>query len=345
MANIFCLQNNTGSRFYRLIPQLKEMQERGHKVILEPHDTQNVKEKIDWADIVIFQMVFSQEWVQYAKEKKKMIVFECDDLIHSVPKDHYSYKETAGLKNQIKWWWRMFRTIGRCDGFISTCENLNRVYGRLAKKSLVFKNYIDIPHWLKEYQPNQTDRIRILFAGSTSHTPDLKWIKPVLKRILEKYAPAQFIYIGTGGIKSKDLQARFIYGEDLFEGLPDNRESMLSYPPNVWPYILASLGADIAIAPLVKNYFNKFKSTCKALEYGINKIPGVYSKWFYKGIIKDGYNGFLADSSEEWIEKLSILIEDAKLRKQIGENIFQDVLNNYDIRKFINQWCKFIENL
>lgn len=341
---ILALHNGTGSRYYRLIPMLKEAQARGHEVILEPHDTDHVDQKIEWCDLVIFQMVFSEELVKLAKGMGKKVVFECDDLIHRVPEDHYSYKETAGFKKQLKWWWLMWGVFRRCDAFISTNPRLNRIYGWMAKRRFVFKNYCDLPHWMKEPKKNPTDRIRILWAGSTSHTPDLKWIKPVMDRILRRHKNVQFIYIGHGGIKSTDMQAKFVYGEDIFEGLPDNRESMLSAPAGVWPYTLSTLMADIAIAPLEKNYFNTFKSQCKYLEYSINKIPAVYAKWHYTDV-RDGITGLLADTPEEWEAAIESLIENRDFRLFIGDDCFRDVVENHDMRLHVDRWLAFIESV
>jgi len=336
---IFILHNGTGSRFYRLVPQLQYMQSQGHKIILSSNDDKHTEQKIDWADIIIFQMVFSLELIKYAKQKNKKVVFECDDLIHRVSKTHYSYEETKGIKNRLKWWKRIYQCFSRCDGFISTNKNLDNLYGRFAKKSLIFDNYIDLPHWLKEYKPNTTDRVRLLWAGSTSHTGDLQMIKPVIDKILNKYPQVQFIYVGTGGIRTDDLHAKFIYGDDLFRGLPNNRESMLPITAKLWPYILSTLQADIAIAPLEKNDFNKYKSQCKYLEYSINKIPSVCSKWFYTNA------DITADTQQEWIDKISSLIENKEERKRLGKQAYKKVLKNFDIRTHIKDWQDFLENL
>lgn len=340
---ILALHNNTGSRFYRLIPQLKEMQAQGHEVMLEPHNAENIYEKIDWADLIIFEMILSDELVKYAKSKGKKLVYECDDLIHRVPKGHYEYERLKGFGG-IKVYFQLRKMLKKCDGFISTCKELDKKYGKFCKKHIVFKNYCDLPHWLKEHKENKTDRIRILWAGSTSHSPDLEMIKPVMDRIMKEYPQVQFIYIGHGGIKTTDKQAEFVYGKDIFDGLPDNRESMLPVPPNVWPYILASEMADIGIAPLVKHEFNRAKSQCKYLEYGINKIPAVYSEWFYKDV-KHGQTGFLAKDNNEFYHYLKLLIEEKEFRRDMGEHAYEDVIKNHDMRNYVGQWVSFIDKI
>ena len=224
-------------------------------------------------------------------------------------------------------------------------KNLDKKYGWLAKKSLVFPNFIDIAHWLKEYKENTTDRVRILWAGSTSHKTDLKQFRPVMKAILEKYKDkVQFIYVGMGGIQSKDPQAQFFYGEDFWKGFPNNRESLLPVPAFVWPYTLSSIQADIALAPLRKDYFNRFKSQCKFLEYSINKIPAVYSRWFYDEVMPS-YTGLTADSTEEWISRISYLIENPHKRKEIGKKAYNYVINYHNIKDYLKDYEYFLLNL
>ena len=48
-------------------------------------------------------------------------------------------------------------------------------------------------------------------------------------------------------------------------------------------------------------------------------------------IIKDGENGFLAGTTEEWVEKLSILIDSAELRNKFAINGRKEVENKYSI--------------
>ncbi len=349
---ILGLHTNTGSRFYRIVPQLKWMQKMGHQVRLERHDVENLDQLLEWCDVLVLQMIFSKQLVDDAKKMGKKVIFECDDLIHKTHELHYSYKETKGLWLQLKWLWRIFQVLRACDAFIVSTPELKKVYGWMARKTFVFGNYMEFDHWLKEPKANNSDRVRILWAGSTSHTGDLYWVKPIIAGILNKYPQVQFIYMGHGGVPTDDLYAKFIYGDDIFEGLPqERRESMLAAPPNVYPYIVSSVIADIAIAPLEKNYFNK--SQCKYLEYGINSMPGVYSKWFYTDVKDYGAGflpavestGILADTPEEWIQALSTLIENATLRLLIGENARRVVMENYNFSNHAAKWQGFVEGI
>lgn len=359
---ILGLHTDTGSRFYRMVPQLRWMQNQGHQVQLERHDTPHLAELLEWCDVLILQMVFSPELVAQAKALGKKVIFECDDLIHKTHEKHYAYEDTKGFRKQLKWWWMIWRVLRQCDGFIVSTPELKRVYGWMARRTFVFPNYMELEHWLKEPRKNHSDRIRILWAGSTSHTGDLHWVKPIMAEILTRYPQVQFIYIGHGGVPTDDLYARFVYGEDIFDGLPkDRRESMLAAPANVYPYILPALMGDIAIAPLEKNDFNRYKTQCKYLEYAINGIPGVYSAWFYKDV-RDGRDrgyrylntkhhhltdntGLVADTHQEWIDAISLLVEDATLRVRIGENARAEVIEKYNFTDHAPRWQGFVESI
>ena len=89
---------------------------------------------------------------------------------------------------------------------------------------------------------------------------------------------------------------------------------------------------DIGIMPLPDNEWTKGKCGMKGLQYMAAGIPtimspvGVNSK-----IIEDGENGFLAATTEEWINKLSLLIDSAELRKKFASNGRKEVERKYSI--------------
>ena len=57
----------------------------------------------------------------------------------------------------------------------------------------------------------------------------------------------------------------------------------------------------------------------------------------FKETITDGVNGFLADSTAEWIEKIGKLITDENLRKSMGEKAREKSLRDYTNKNSHNE--------
>ena len=91
---------------------------------------------------------------------------------------------------------------------------------------------------------------------------------------------------------------------------------------------------DIGIFPLFECEDAVARGLCKPVIYMGASIPVVASRFgLVDGLIRDGENGFLCKTEAEWEDKLSRLIEDADLRKKIGDAGFETV------RKYSLQYC------
>jgi glycosyltransferase involved in cell wall biosynthesis len=62
-------------------------------------------------------------------------------------------------------------------------------------------------------------------------------------------------------------------------------------------------------------------------------------------IIQDGVNGYLANEVDEWVEKISKLVESEELRKQLGQKARETVLNHYSIESEKKNYLKYFEEL
>jgi glycosyltransferase involved in cell wall biosynthesis len=76
---------------------------------------------------------------------------------------------------------------------------------------------------------------------------------------------------------------------------------------------------DIGVMPLPDDAWSKGKCGLKALQFMALGIPTVCSPvGVNTDIIQDDQNGFIADTEQEWIDKLGRLLRSFELREQIG---------------------------
>ena len=76
---------------------------------------------------------------------------------------------------------------------------------------------------------------------------------------------------------------------------------------------------DIGVMPLADTEYNRAKEGFKLKQYMAVGIPVVASPVGKNvELVRDGVNGFLASTQQEWIEKLALLASDAGLRRRMG---------------------------
>ena len=62
-------------------------------------------------------------------------------------------------------------------------------------------------------------------------------------------------------------------------------------------------------------------------------------------IITNGENGFLADGTADWVEKISLLIENENLRKVLGEKGKETVQERFSVHAQKGRYLKFFDDL
>jgi glycosyltransferase involved in cell wall biosynthesis len=77
---------------------------------------------------------------------------------------------------------------------------------------------------------------------------------------------------------------------------------------------------DIGLYPVVLDPWSIGKSGFKAVQYMACAVPIVASPvGVTQDMIRDGGNGFLADCEDQWVERLSVLLQDEGLRRRMGQ--------------------------
>jgi len=155
-----------------------------------------------------------------------------------------------------------------------------------------------------EYKPMEygkpSDKVVVGWSGSQSTNSYLNLLTNV-RRILEKR------YNITFRVISNNL--RHIGYTDDISFVPWSMETEVQELQKL----------DIGLMPMTDTEWNRHKCNFKMIQYMGVGLPTVCSPiGMNKEIIDEGKNGFFATTDDEWVDKISALIEDATLRKRIG---------------------------
>lgn len=167
---------------------------------------------------------------------------------------------------------------------------------------------------------------------------------PILVSVLHKLAaqkvPFTFVLIGA-------FQNKRVY--DLFERIPglDVRfiDRLAYTDPESAPREIQRF--DIGVVPhQSKGAWYEGKTSMKILEYMACAVPVVVSAFGEMPyIIKDGVNGYVASSEDEWIDKLTCLLHDAALRERLGRAGQETVRERYSFDATLPQVIQVIHTL
>lgn len=276
------------------------------------------------------------------KSQGKEIIFDTDDLVFD-PKylEFMDYYRNAGPLERKRYENGVGREIVE-DPYVKIATASTRYLAKKleekGKGTFIFRNKLSAQDVrtaesiLSGHAKIASDRICIgYFSGTPSHDKDFATVTDALIEILGKYPQVRLILAGP--LKAQDRLNQF---KDRIGILP--LVSRAKYYENLFK-------VDINLAPLeIGNPFCEAKSEIKFMEAGILKIPTVAARNETFGeAIEDGENGMLAGTKEEWVEKLSKLIEDADLRREMGENARGKIQRRYTTKS--QEYSEFYEYL
>jgi L-malate glycosyltransferase len=105
-------------------------------------------------------------------------------------------------------------------------------------------------------------------------------------------------------------------------------------------------GIDIGIYPLPIDEWVSGKSGLKAIQYMAFGLPCVATNVGTTPlIIRDGENGLLVRTDEEWLSALERLIDDPQLRRRLGEQARRDAVSRYSTRAVAAEYRKVIDRV
>ncbi len=322
------------SALYRAHNQAEELQAHGFRVSVTMQDNPFLTSLEKKFKIFIFHRTLQTpsitKLIEKIKKQNKEIIFETDDLVFDTKYIH----QTDHYKNMSYFEKKQYeKGVGEDilkDSFVKVCTTSTKFIASIletyGKKVFVTTNklsnyWLDIADdLLKNHIQEKQDRkmVRIgYFSGTVGHNKDYATISDALVEVLEKYPQAELFLAG------------YLELENKFDKYAD-RIVRSPFVPR-YEHFKNIFYCDIILAPLeIGDVFCEGKSELKFSESGLVKVPVVAVRnQTFSGAITDGENGFLADHTEEWVEKISRLVESEELRKSMGEKAREKALRDY----------------
>ena len=177
--------------------------------------------------------------------------------------------------------------------------------------------------------------VRIGYIGTPTHDAYLKLISRAMNVIESKFATSVEVEVIGGFQNSTPLFGKCV-------ALPRKNE----YPDFV-RWLQERVHWDIGVIPLVDDSFNRSKSYLKFLECAALDMAMVVSDVpSYAPVTKHGINCLLAKpTTEDWVKKLTLLIEDAALRKKLAQQARLECATQHTLKQISPRICRALESL
>ena len=335
------------------------LQKAGHSIKYLTEVTYSKDEKtlvnpeIIEADIVVSgQFLFEEDLpaIRAIKNMGKKVILDADDWyveshLKRPKSDIEAYKEIARL----------------ADGITVVSRYLGELYVRKIgvdpKKIHYLPNACLVSQWeAYPLAPKRKD-ITIGLMGATQHVLD--WVRhalPVLREIKKKYPEVKFSCFGKPRsitswiLHNKDLiQEQFLL--DVASGFAEMEEMGFEFvapaaKQEEFVPKMRGLGWHIGLATLSNNRQDKGKSYLKYFDYSMAGIAGVYQGISpFTEVIEDEVNGMVANSKQEWIDKISLMIENEGWRDAIVQTANSNIKTHHNFNKEWKKWLKVYENI
>lgn len=279
-------------------------------------------------DIVYIQRAISNKYffgllVAYVFFWRRTMVFDIDDPIYA-----HSFFKTKLLV-------QMADVVIACHHAIADWVRQYNPTVYIVHISLSMPAYEKFTH---DYSSAQPPVVLGWVGTAPEHIRNLQVLVPVLKRLVhESPVPFTFTLIGALGERS-------IY--DLFDipGLKTHIVDALDWndleavPREIQKF-------DIGVQPYeLANPWSKTKTSFKIIEYmacGVAVISTPFGEMPY--ILIDGVNGLLAETEDEWVEKLKKLLADKTLRAQLGKAGQERVREAYSFDAIVPRILKILQ--
>lgn len=184
--------------------------------------------------------------------------------------------------------------------------------------------------------------VTIGYMGSATHDGDLGLVLPALEAVHARY-PGRLRLQIVGAVGKEKLEGWKGWRNlpvDILQPLPQESEYQLFM---LW--FSSAVRWDFAIAPLVDDRFNRYKSDIKFLDYTAASAPGIFSRVSpYVSTIEHGKTGLVIENTlENWVSSLEEMVENPALRLDLLKNATGYLYQHRVLAQCWDQWLTTLQ--
>ena len=248
---------------------------------------------------------FEFYWI---RKKSSKVLFDLDDAImyrsSSSPRPH-------SLSRWLKFRWMVKGSDAMTVGNQFLKNEVLKVDRQ--KKVFVIPTCIDTNLYPKKKRISNRQEIILGWIGTKGNLKYLKKLEPVFEIIRQRFPQAKLKIVSNDFYDSSHLSTVKKPWK-----LEEENEDLISF--------------DIGLMPLNDDLWSRGKCGLKIIQYLSVGVPAICTPvGINSDIIKDGENGFWATNDQEWVDRLTTLIQNQELRYQMGLKGIETVEREYSL--------------
>ncbi len=239
--------------------------------------------------------------------RRRPIIYQLDDPLFM------PYRSPSnGYLSYLKFFGKIKEIIRLSKVVIANSSHIRDYSLQYNKNVWQIPSIVDTRQFVYRPFPEKPEKVCVGWSGSPTTVKNIKMLENPLREI-----------------SAKDIcDLHFIGGTDF--GLDGVRYTAQNWNGATEVDDLRKM--QVGLVPLPDNSWNKYKFIMKTAQYmALGIVPVGTPMASNPEVIGHGENGFLAATDAEWIEYLSILVKDDKLRNEMSRRAAADAQAKYSL--------------
>ncbi|MEO6050719.1 MAG: glycosyltransferase [Pyrinomonadaceae bacterium] len=252
--------------------------------------------------------LFGPAFLEKLIARKKPIIYQLDDPLFM------PYKSPSnGYFSYLKFFGKI-KEIIRISKVVMVNSTHIREYAEQFNKHIwQVPSIVDTTKFDFRPFPEKLERVCIGWSGSPTTLTNIKLVeKPLAEISAKNICDIHFIGGTDFGLSGVKYSAQNWSGETEVEDLRNMQIGLVPLPANSW---------------------NRYKFIMKTAQYmALGIVPVGTPMASNPEVIRHGETGFLAGTDAEWVEYLTVLATDGKLRNEMSKAAAADAKANYSLK-------------